>query len=801
MGQKPDTIQNNFTGGEISPRALGRFDLAKYVNSAETIENFIIYQLGGVLFRPGTRWTAATKDHTQRSRLLKFQYSTEQSYVIEAGNQYFRFFANGGQLTGPSTVNLLELHMNGTNGATVFPDTSVSAHGNGTASGNVVIDTAQSKFGGASAKFDGTGDYISYPDSADWDLGTSNFTIHAWVRLNNTTGNNMICGRVDGDYLYFGFEGTSLRFRDYQGGNIVDIARTVSISTNTWYHVAICRDGNNFRMFLDGVQQGATVVSAATITNRTAPLDIGAMVANGAYVMNGWIDEFIWTKTSLYTANFTPPTGEAVGTVPIELATPFVTVDLRKIKYTQNADTMYITTGVYFPRKLQRTTTTSFTLSEVDFKRGPFLDPNITATTITPSSATGATTLTASAALFNSGHIGSLWRVKDGVVKISGYTSSTVVTGSVQAEVDGVAGNLGTTSAETDWAEGAWSTYRGYPQVVMFHEGRLYYAATTYQPGGVWASVPFAYDNFTEGANDDDAINIELNADTVVSIRWMSSSPKGLQLGTTGGVFVLGSGNQGLPITPDNVNAPRETFVGTADIPAKRMLNYTYYVKNDLQRFLESGYQFDVDSVDAIDTTLLADHILNAPVPTNKPRRGENELGGAYEFDSQQSPNDRIWLVRDDGQIAVLTRNVRQEVNGWFRILAGSTVSCDGASGTGSFESIAIIQQEGAGDQIWVIVNRRIGSTTKRYVEYFTEENFKYEWDPVRLDCSLTLDNPITITNISLTNPVVVTAPAHGLSNGDEVRIDSVVGTYQVNGKRFRVSNVSTNTFEISRIA
>lgn len=589
MGAKPDTIQNNFTGGEISPRALGRFDVAKYNNAAEIIENFILYQLGGALYRPATQFVAATKTIADRARLLKFQYSTEQSYVIEAGHLYFRYFTNSGQL------------------------------------------------------------YSS-------------------------------------------------------------------------------------------------------------------------------------------------------GTTPVELVTPFDKSYLRRIKYTQNADTMYITTGVYPPQKHQRTSTTAFSIAAVNFVRGPFLDVNITATTITPDSATGAVVLTASTAIFQAGHVGSLWRVKSGVVKITAFTSTTVVSGTVQAEPDGTAGNLGGTTAVTDWAEGAWSYVRGWPQVVMFHEGRLYYAATTYQPGGVWASVPFAYDNFSEGPNDDDAINIELNADTVVSIRWMSSSPKGLQLGTTGGVFVLGSGSQGLPITPDNISAPRETFVGTADIQAKRMLGYTYYVKNDLQRFLESGYQFDVDSVDAIDTTLLADHILNAPEPTTNPSRGSHELGGAYEIDSQQSPNDRIWIVRDDGQIAILTRNVRQEVTGWARFVAGETFSCDGKSGTGSYESIAIIEREGAEDQIWVIVNRLINGTAQRYVEFFTPENFKYVWDPVRLDCSLSLNNPIDITAITLSDPIVITAPAHGLSNNDQIRLDNIVGTHQLNGRSFLVGDVTTDTFTLFEV-
>ena len=584
---KSEYIQNNFTNGELSPNALGRFDLTKYQNSAKVLENFIIKQLGGVLFRPGTKYVYTTKDSSVRSRLLKFQYSTEQTYVIEAGELYFRFYTDGAILLDPTN--------------------------------------------------------------------------------------------------------------------------------------------------------------------------------------------------------------------PVEVVTPFAEAYLPNLKYAQNADTMYIASGQYPVYKLQRTSATAFTLTEVSFVRGPFLDTNVTSTTITPSADAGSgITLTASSSIFTSDHVGALWRVKDGVVKVTAYTSGTVVTGDVQAEPDGTAGNLGTGPAATDdWAEGAWSAENGYPRVVTFHDGRLYFGNTDYEPGGVWGSVPFAYEDFEEGSEDDDAINIELNADTVVSIRWLSSGPKALQAGTTGGIFNITGGTGGQTITPSNISAPRENIFGTADIQAKRLFNYVYYVQNDLRRFMESGYFFDIDSTDAIDTTLLADHILGNVPAGPIFYRGDATNAGAYDIDAQQSPNNRIWIVRADGSICILTRNVRQEVNGWSRITAGETLSCDEKSGTGQFESIAIIPREEDTDQVWVIVNRLVDGTRYRFVEYFTDEDFKYEWEPVRLDSSLTLDSPITITDITAANPPVVTAAGHGLSNDDIIRIDNVVGMHQLNGNEYRVDNVTTYTFEL----
>ena len=167
-------------------------------------------------------------------------------------------------------------------------------------------------------------------------------------------------------------------------------------------------------------------------------------------------------------------------------------------------------------------------------------------------------------------------------------------------------------------------------------------------------------------------------------------------------------------------------------------------------------------------------------------------------MDVQQSPVNRLWAVRDDGQIAILTRNPSQEINGWCRIIAGSTVSCDGKSGTGQFESIVIIPREDLPDQIWVIVNRIINGSIRRYVEFFTDEDFKYDWDAVRLDCSLTLDSPITITDITDSTPHIVTAGTHGFSTGNQVRLDNIVGKHQLNGTKWTITVLTADTFELT---
>jgi len=119
------------------------------------------------------------------------------------------------------------------------------------------------------------------------------------------------------------------------------------------------------------------------------------------------------------------------------------------------------------------------------------------------------------------------------------------------------------------------------------------------------------------------------------------------------------------------------------------------------------------------------------------------------------------------------------------------------ASGTdAAFESIASVP-EGQVDKIYVIVKRTINGSTKRYIEHLHTRSFTAIEDAFFVDSGLTLDTPITITGITAANPAVVTATAHGLTDGDPVKIRDVSGMTEVNGDQFIVIEKTTNTFEI----
>lgn len=202
--------------------------------------------------------------------------------------------------------SVLLLHMDGTDASTTFTD--VYSH-TVTANGNAQIDTAQSKFGGASGLFDGTGDYLSIPDSADWDFGTGDFTVEGWFRFSAHTTNQSLIGnylnastgwamqrRSDANTLRFGNGNTAL----------LDVSWTPT--DNVWYHIAVTRSGTSLKGFVDGSQVGSTATDSTNLSGSTNALLIGALNAGSIiFDYSGWMDEIRITKgTARYTSNFTP---------------------------------------------------------------------------------------------------------------------------------------------------------------------------------------------------------------------------------------------------------------------------------------------------------------------------------------------------------------------------------------------------------------------------------------------------------------------------------------------------------------
>lgn len=101
-------LRNNFTAGELSEAINTRTSFERYFNGSSKLENFIIKPQGSLVRRKGFKYINEVKDSTKKTALIPFEFSANQTYVIEVGNQYMRFFSQQGQVLDGSN-NILEI--------------------------------------------------------------------------------------------------------------------------------------------------------------------------------------------------------------------------------------------------------------------------------------------------------------------------------------------------------------------------------------------------------------------------------------------------------------------------------------------------------------------------------------------------------------------------------------------------------------------------------------------------------------------------------------------------------------------
>ena len=590
----------NFTGGELSPRLDGRNDLQKYPTGCKTLENMIIFPHGSAARRSGTQFVAEVKDSTKQTRLIPFEFSTTQTYMLEFGNQYIRFYKDNGQIL-ESDVTI--------SGATQANPVVITATGHGYSNGDEI--------------------------SISGVVGMTELNNKRYLVANKTTNT---------------FEITNV-----DGTNI---------------------NGTGFTAYTSGG------------------------VANRVY----------------------------------EISTPYLTAELFDIKFAQSADVMYITHPNHEVEKLSRTGHTSWTLADVDFTDGPYLDDNITTTTLNPSAHTVGTgvTVVASATTginggsgFQSTDVGRLVRFG------SGYGKITAVADTLNFTME-ILEDMGSSTASTDFALGSFSDTTGHPTCVTFFEQRLVFAGTTDQPQTLFFSKSGDYENMNENRGgtvaDDDAIIYTIASNQVNAIRFMTAT-RTLIVGTAGGEFTVSGGGTDVAITPTNILIKKQSNHGAANLDAIAAGNATLFLQRAKRKIRELAYNFDVDGYLAPDMTILSEHITE---------------GGITQMAYQQEPNQIVWMTRDDGELIGLTYQREQQVTAWHRQIFGGSFS----SGNAVCESVAALPTDDAEYQVWVIVKRTINSVTRRYVEYlngfdFTEtDNTTFNF----LDSQLNYDGSATTT-------------------------------------------------------
>ena len=454
------------------------------------------------------------------------------------------------------------------------------------------------------------------------------------------------------------------------------ITRLISFEFNIT-QAYVLEFGNNYIRFLKDngqITEAAKTITAITAANPAVVTSTSHGFSNGNDV---WIAGVVgmtrlngrrFTVASSTTNTFAL-TGEnstsydayssgGTASKTYEIATTYTSAELSELQFTQSADVMYIVHPNHPPAKLSRTAHTTWTLDDVDFQVGPFLDTNTTATTLTTSATTVGTgrTLTASAITgINSGtgfqttDVGRLVKLGDGWGEITARTSTTVVTWTITVAATG--------SGAAVWSLGAWSATTGYPRTVSFFEQRLVFGGSSSYPQTIWASESGLYEEFDVGdGSAADAFIYTIAANKVNVIRWLAPS-RDLIVGTVGGEFKVGR-PAGEPLKPDNVNIAQQTTYGGYTTQPIQIGSEVLFVQRQQRKVRSFAYRFEDDAYQAPDMTLLAEHITDT---------------GIVDVDYAQEPDSIYWAARTDGTLLGMTYHREEDVVAWHRHIFGGS--------------------------------------------------------------------------------------------------------------------------------
>ena len=220
-----------------------------------------------------------------------------------------------GDVYFPQTSLLLPF--DGSDAATSTSDLS-NRNATVTFAGTAQLSTGQSKFGGSSLLLDGNSDYLTISDSY-WAsaINSGDWTVELWARFSTLGSNAELIGNR-GDVGGNSSNGWALRKKDsnniilywYEGGqfNYLNHAQgtQTALSADTWYHIAITRSGNTWKLFLNGTAEDTVTDSGTIVSSNEDRLFIGNF---GSNYTHGYIDDLrITVGQARYTSNFTAPT-------------------------------------------------------------------------------------------------------------------------------------------------------------------------------------------------------------------------------------------------------------------------------------------------------------------------------------------------------------------------------------------------------------------------------------------------------------------------------------------------------------
>ncbi len=435
---KVPKITRSFNAGELSPLMDSRSDQQKYEAGAKTMENFIPLIYGAAERRPGTEFIATQKSSSAKGRLVAFEHSVDDTYILLFENQVIRFFRDGAQVFRPNgTEDLSDFDsatgdsslvahwtLNDNLGTTNVVDATVAGSHDGTAEDNTSTYSVADESGTANKAFDlnGTDEFVTVGDNAAFSFGNGTsdepFSIAAWVKKDSTSS-NVSAGIIA---KYDGTGGGDLEWRVYSGtlnaihfeiadqangkGAFIATATNV-IGDDNWHFVVVTYNGiggakaaGGMSIYVDWSLQDVTRTTQSGYIAMTAgatDVIIGHYIDNGTQsrFWEGALNNIAIFDRELTHAEIVGLAGSDSDTV-YEVTTPYLTADLPDIKIEQSADVMFLTHPSYEERRLSRTGNVAWALTVGGLETGPFRDQNTnTDFTISSSATTGSVTLTA----------------------------------------------------------------------------------------------------------------------------------------------------------------------------------------------------------------------------------------------------------------------------------------------------------------------------------------------------------------------------------------------------------------------
>lgn len=469
-----------------------------------------------------------------------------------------------------------------------------------------------------------------------------------------------------------------------------------------------------------------------------------------------YVIEWAHQKVRLYTNGARI---EASPGVAYEVATPYSAAQAPRLSADQSFDRLYLAHSDHPPAALKRTGATSFAYEVLTLRNGPFADQNSDESiTVLSDNVTGSVTLTASAAIFDNAQAGSLFylEAKDfstipaweagmadvvigDKVRSDGkiYQAQTAgTTGTVQpiheegAAWDGQSkkdelndkgpygvkwaylsdrygvlrinamGSGGTTAGATvlrrlpdtltsvpswRWAHSLISNQQGWPSLVKIWKGRMMLVKDFWVVGSVVGDYGGGQVNF-QSRTSSGLLAADLSFRRPLATpdlpHWIAGDRK-LLIGTPSREIAVGPVNSQQALSGENIAAEEQSFYGSQAVAPAQIGVSTIFVQRGGRKIRESGYDFARDRYLSDNITIWARHILRS---------------GGIQFAWQQEPEDLLYVVRADGQMAVHPHSAEQEIKGFSRHVQGG--------GGKVLSAVSIAADDGQSDELWLLVER-----------------------------------------------------------------------------------------------